>query len=307
MKLNLMTYYVTVAALALTVCPAFAHGGGGGYGGDVGVQGYFRASGTYVQPYMRSAPDGNFYNNYSTYGNVNPYTGQEGTKLYPPSGGTYFVPGPLPADQSQWEQVQARRWQQNQQAWATYYQRQAGAAKAKAEAAQAEANRRYQESVAYWQRWQQEKALREEAERKAEVAQRALERRSQADLAAASLNSHKDAARRKQQMPQDLHAVLANLKAIAATGKTPGTPMNAIDPQSRSALEDLKAMSVRSTPVVTPTLVYHHAAIHIPARHLPARHLPARHIPASRYSAALDIPAIEIPATDIPPVDLPAQ
>ena len=46
---------------------------------DVYVHGYVRHDGTYVQPHMRSDPDGNPYNNWSTYPNVNPYTGQIGT------------------------------------------------------------------------------------------------------------------------------------------------------------------------------------------------------------------------------------
>jgi hypothetical protein len=48
--------------------------------GDVRVRGYTRSDGTYVQPHMRSTPDGNRYNNWSTQGNVNPYTGQMGTR-----------------------------------------------------------------------------------------------------------------------------------------------------------------------------------------------------------------------------------
>jgi hypothetical protein len=47
---------------------------------QVYVQGYTTKNGTYVAPHYRSAPDGNPYNNYSTKGNVNPYTGQPGTK-----------------------------------------------------------------------------------------------------------------------------------------------------------------------------------------------------------------------------------
>jgi hypothetical protein len=47
---------------------------------DTYVNGYTRSNGTYVAPHMRSDPDGNPYNNWSTKGNVNPYTGQEGTK-----------------------------------------------------------------------------------------------------------------------------------------------------------------------------------------------------------------------------------
>lgn len=46
---------------------------------DVYVNGYTRKDGTYVQPHHRSAPDNNQYNNWSTQGNVNPYTGRAGT------------------------------------------------------------------------------------------------------------------------------------------------------------------------------------------------------------------------------------
>jgi hypothetical protein len=51
----------------------------------VHVRGYYRSNGTYVQPHYRSNPDGNFRNNWSTYPNVNPYTGAVGTKRTPPS------------------------------------------------------------------------------------------------------------------------------------------------------------------------------------------------------------------------------
>ena len=50
---------------------------------DVHVRGYYRSNGTYVQPHYRSNPDGNFYNNWSTYPNVNPYTGATGTRQTP--------------------------------------------------------------------------------------------------------------------------------------------------------------------------------------------------------------------------------
>lgn len=55
---------------------------------DVYVRGYYRSNGTYVQPHHRSNPDGNVWNNWSTYPNVNPYTGSLGTRRtinYPPS------------------------------------------------------------------------------------------------------------------------------------------------------------------------------------------------------------------------------
>ena len=47
---------------------------------QVHVDGYTRRDGTYVQPHYRSAPDSNPSNNWSTRGNVNPYTGQYGTR-----------------------------------------------------------------------------------------------------------------------------------------------------------------------------------------------------------------------------------
>ncbi len=47
---------------------------------DVRVRGYYRSNGTYVQPHYRSNPDGDRSNNWSTYPNVNPYTGKRGTR-----------------------------------------------------------------------------------------------------------------------------------------------------------------------------------------------------------------------------------
>ena len=47
---------------------------------DVYVRGHRRSNGTYVQPHYRSNPDGIRSNNWSTRGNVNPYTGKRGTK-----------------------------------------------------------------------------------------------------------------------------------------------------------------------------------------------------------------------------------
>ena len=62
--------YITLTWLSL-IGPAFAN--------DVYVNGYYRNNGTYVEPYHRSAPDSSPYNNYSTQGNINPYTGARGT------------------------------------------------------------------------------------------------------------------------------------------------------------------------------------------------------------------------------------
>ena len=47
---------------------------------DVHVKGYFKSNGSYVAPHYRSNPDATPYNNWSTKGNINPYTGKEGYK-----------------------------------------------------------------------------------------------------------------------------------------------------------------------------------------------------------------------------------
>jgi len=44
------------------------------------VEGYIKQDGTYVAPYFRSTPDSSYNNNYGTQGNVNPYTGHQGTE-----------------------------------------------------------------------------------------------------------------------------------------------------------------------------------------------------------------------------------
>ena len=44
------------------------------------VRGYTKKSGKYVAPHRKTNPDKSKYNNYSTKGNYNPYTGKEGTK-----------------------------------------------------------------------------------------------------------------------------------------------------------------------------------------------------------------------------------
>jgi hypothetical protein len=66
------------------------------FAGDVWVNGYYRRDGTYVPGYHRSAPDGNPWNNYSTKGNINPYTGKPGYvdpyKSYSPNPHKYNDP-----------------------------------------------------------------------------------------------------------------------------------------------------------------------------------------------------------------------
>lgn len=64
----------------------------------VHVRGYYRSNGTYVQPHYRTAPNSTIMDNYSTYPNINPYTGKQGT-INPygygsrsSSGSTYYNP-----------------------------------------------------------------------------------------------------------------------------------------------------------------------------------------------------------------------
>lgn len=47
---------------------------------DVSVRGYHRKDGTYVQPHHRSDPNHTTKDNWSTRGNINPYTGKIGTQ-----------------------------------------------------------------------------------------------------------------------------------------------------------------------------------------------------------------------------------
>ena len=45
---------------------------------DIHVRGYYKQNGTYVAPHYRSSPNSTTTDNFSTKGNINPYTGQEG-------------------------------------------------------------------------------------------------------------------------------------------------------------------------------------------------------------------------------------
>jgi hypothetical protein len=47
----------------------------------VRVRSYIRSNGIYVAPHYRSNSDNTKYNNWSTKGNYNPYTGKKGTKI----------------------------------------------------------------------------------------------------------------------------------------------------------------------------------------------------------------------------------
>jgi hypothetical protein len=47
---------------------------------DVHVRGYHKSNGAYVKPYARTRENNTQRDNFSTKGNVNPYTGRVGTK-----------------------------------------------------------------------------------------------------------------------------------------------------------------------------------------------------------------------------------
>jgi hypothetical protein len=58
------------------------------------VRGYYRLDGTYVRPHYRTRPDGYFWNNWSSYGNINPFTGERGYRLPSYDYGISRLPSP---------------------------------------------------------------------------------------------------------------------------------------------------------------------------------------------------------------------
>ena len=95
--MHLIRAALLAGMIALAPLAVSAHGGGGHSGGhsrghakgdkasdgavsDHFVHGYFRKNGTYVRGYYATNPDSIRDDNYSTRGNVNPYTGKAGTK-----------------------------------------------------------------------------------------------------------------------------------------------------------------------------------------------------------------------------------
>lgn len=72
-----------IGSLTLFANPSFAQRKSSS---DVYVRPYVKSNGTVVQGHMRSAPDKTGVNNFSTKGNVNPYTGAAGTVVLPGSG-----------------------------------------------------------------------------------------------------------------------------------------------------------------------------------------------------------------------------
>ncbi len=58
----------------------------------VKVDSYYKADGTYVKEHYRTAPNSTINDNWSTSPNVNPYTGEKGTKQ--PEYNIYTTPTP---------------------------------------------------------------------------------------------------------------------------------------------------------------------------------------------------------------------
>ena len=83
--LKILTASLLICALASSYGSAFAKGGGHSSSGTSSnashsVRGYVTKSGTYVAPHHATNPDSTKTTNWSQKGNVNPYTGKEGTK-----------------------------------------------------------------------------------------------------------------------------------------------------------------------------------------------------------------------------------
>ena len=49
---------------------------------NVNVRGHYRQNGTYVDSHYRTSPNNTIRDNWSTWGNSNPYTGEKGYKRY---------------------------------------------------------------------------------------------------------------------------------------------------------------------------------------------------------------------------------
>lgn len=85
-----MTKTLAIAAIAAAALSSSAFA-------DQYVNGYVRSDGTYVAPHYQTSPNNTKLDNYSTRGNVNPYTGQPGyTNPYATTPKLYQAPKPAP-------------------------------------------------------------------------------------------------------------------------------------------------------------------------------------------------------------------
>lgn len=75
-----MKKILLMTALSIITTASFARGGGHSYSShSTSVSGYTRSNGTHVSSYHRTSPNSTQRDNYSTIGNINPYTGKSGT------------------------------------------------------------------------------------------------------------------------------------------------------------------------------------------------------------------------------------
>ncbi len=72
-KKAILTFLVGIFLFSAVVTPAFAR---------VRVKGYTKRNGTYVAPHYRTNKNSLKYDNWSTKGNINPYTGKKGYKNF---------------------------------------------------------------------------------------------------------------------------------------------------------------------------------------------------------------------------------
>lgn len=70
---KIISLCLSIAISVIFVCGVFA---------QTWVNGYTRRDGTYVSGHYRSSPNSTVRDNYSYYGNRNPYTGRTGTNRY---------------------------------------------------------------------------------------------------------------------------------------------------------------------------------------------------------------------------------
>lgn len=75
-----MKVYILIATLLLLTCVSSFSEARRSSGGSVHVRSYTTKRGTYVAPHNRTHADNTKSNNWSTRGNVNPYTGRKGYK-----------------------------------------------------------------------------------------------------------------------------------------------------------------------------------------------------------------------------------
>ena len=87
-KEHIVAMIAVAAVLASPVSAKGSHGGHSSHssqsshssGGEHAVHGYTTKNGTYVAPHFQTNPNSTRNDNYSTRGNLNPHTGEEGTK-----------------------------------------------------------------------------------------------------------------------------------------------------------------------------------------------------------------------------------